>query len=98
MRLRASVPLALLGLVELACTDRQRGHESKNEVSPAYSTATLLQASRGGDKLAEEDKPKHPKYVPAFRYARDIIGGLNSWLVGWIGWNMVLDTPYRQWW
>ena len=46
----------------------------------------------GYDWAPEEDKPLHPKYVPAFRYARDIIGGLNSWLVGWIDWNMVLDT------
>jgi glucosylceramidase len=41
---------------------------------------------------AEADKPLHPQYVPTHRYARDIIGGLNSWLVGWIDWNMVLDT------
>lgn len=40
---------------------------------------------------AEEDRYKHPKYVPVYRYARDIIGGLNSWLTGWIDWNMVLD-------
>jgi glucosylceramidase len=40
----------------------------------------------------EEDKPKHPMYVPVYRYARDIIGGLNSWLVGWVDWNIVLDT------
>jgi glucosylceramidase len=46
----------------------------------------------GYDWAPEEDKPLHPKYVPTFRYARDIIGGLNSWLVGWIDWNMVLDT------
>jgi glucosylceramidase len=46
----------------------------------------------GYDWAPEEDKPLHPKYAPAFRYARDIIGGLNSWLVGWIDWNMVLDT------
>ena len=46
----------------------------------------------GYDWAPQEDKRLHPKYVPAFRYARDIIGGLNSWLVGWIDWNMVLDT------
>ena len=46
----------------------------------------------GYDWAPEEDKPLHPKYAPTFRYARDIIGGLNSWLVGWIDWNMVLDT------
>jgi len=46
----------------------------------------------GYDWAPEEDKYLHPMYVPAYRYARDIIGGLNSWLVGWIDWNMVLDT------
>ena len=46
----------------------------------------------GYDWAPDEDKHLHPKYAPAFRYARDIIGGLNSWLVGWIDWNMVLDT------
>ena len=45
----------------------------------------------GFDWAPEKDKPLHPQYVPAFRYARDIIGGLNSWLEGWIDWNMVLD-------
>ncbi|MEJ2545176.1 MAG: glycoside hydrolase family 30 beta sandwich domain-containing protein, partial [Calditrichaceae bacterium] len=29
---------------------------------------------------------------PVYRYARDIIGGLNSWLTGWVDWNLVLDT------
>jgi glucosylceramidase len=46
----------------------------------------------GWDWAPEEDKHLHPKYVPAFRYARDIIGGLNSWFAGWIDWNMVLNT------
>ena len=41
---------------------------------------------------AEEDKYLHPKYAPVYRYARDIIGGLNSWLIGWIDWNIVLNT------
>ena len=45
----------------------------------------------GWDWASEEDKPMHPKYVPAFRYARDIIGCLNNWVEGWIDWNMVLD-------
>ena len=40
---------------------------------------------------AEEDRHLHPKYVPVYRYARDIIGGLNSWLTGWVDWNIVLD-------
>ena len=39
----------------------------------------------------EKDKPLHPKYVPVYRYARDIIGCLNNWVDGWIDWNMVLD-------
>lgn len=36
-------------------------------------------------------KHLHPKYVPVFRYANDIIGCLNHWVNGWIDWNMVLD-------
>jgi glucosylceramidase len=40
----------------------------------------------------EEVKQRHPKYVPVYRYARDIIGGLNCWLTGWVDWNIVLDT------
>ena len=39
----------------------------------------------------EELKPDHPKYVPVYRYARDIIGCLNNWVDGWVDWNMVLD-------
>ncbi len=39
-----------------------------------------------------ENKHLHPKYVPVYRYARDIIGCLNSWVTGWVDWNMVLDT------
>ncbi len=45
----------------------------------------------GYDWAAEEDRHLHPKYVPVYRYARDIIGGLNSYLTGWIDWNIVLD-------
>ncbi len=45
----------------------------------------------GWDWAAEEDKKYHPKYVPVYRYARDIIGCLNSWVDGWVDWNMVLD-------
>jgi glucosylceramidase len=40
----------------------------------------------------EKDKHLHPKYVPVYRYARDIIGCLNNWVDGWVDWNMVLDT------
>ena len=46
----------------------------------------------GWDWAPEDQKYLHPKYVPVYRYARDIIGCLNSWVDGWIDWNMVLDT------
>lgn len=46
----------------------------------------------GWDWASEENKANHPKYVPVYRYARDIIGCLNSSVEGWIDWNMVLDT------
>ncbi len=39
----------------------------------------------------EETKADHPKYAPVYRYARDLIGGLNHWMSGWIDWNIVLD-------
>ncbi len=45
----------------------------------------------GWDWAPESDKYLHPKYVPVYRYARDIIGCLNNWVDGWIDWNMVLD-------
>jgi len=45
----------------------------------------------GWDWAPEDQKYLHPKYVPVFRYARDLIGCLNSWVDGWIDWNMVLD-------
>jgi glucosylceramidase len=34
----------------------------------------------------------HPAYEPLYRYARDIITGLNHWYVGWIDWNVALDS------
>lgn len=40
----------------------------------------------------EKDKPAHPPYRAFYRYTRDLIGGLNHNLVGWIDWNMVLNT------
>ncbi len=46
----------------------------------------------GWDWAAEEEKYLHPKYVPTYRYARDIIGCLNNYVDGWVDWNMVLDT------
>jgi len=45
----------------------------------------------GWDWAPEEEKHLHPKYVPVYRYARDIIGCLNNWVDGWVDWNMVLD-------
>lgn len=45
----------------------------------------------GFDWREESKKYLHPKYAPANRYARDIIGCLNNWVDGWIDWNMVLD-------
>ncbi len=46
----------------------------------------------GYDWREEGKKYLHPKYAPANRYARDIIGCLNNWVDGWVDWNMVLDT------
>ena len=45
----------------------------------------------GWDWAPDDQKHLHPKYVPVYRYARDIIGCLNNWVDGWIDWNMVLD-------
>lgn len=45
----------------------------------------------GWDWAPDNQKHLHPKYVPVFRYARDLIGCLNSWVDGWIDWNLVLD-------
>jgi glucosylceramidase len=45
----------------------------------------------GWDWAPEHKKHLHPKYIPAHRYARDIIGCLNNWVDGWVDWNMVLD-------
>ena len=45
----------------------------------------------GYDWREASKKYLHPKYAPANRYARDIIGCLNNWVDGWVDWNMVLD-------
>ncbi len=45
----------------------------------------------GWDWAPEDQKYLHPKYVPVYRYARDIIGCLNNHVDGWIDWNMVLN-------
>ena len=41
--------------------------------------------------LLKKTKKDHPKYVPVYRYARDMIGCLNNWVEGWVDWNMVLN-------
>jgi len=40
---------------------------------------------------SEAERVHHPPYRPFHRYVRDLIGGLNHGLVGWIDWNMVLN-------
>jgi glucosylceramidase len=45
----------------------------------------------GWEWAPENQKHLHPKYVPVYRYARDIIGCLNHGVDGWVDWNMVLD-------
>lgn len=45
----------------------------------------------GWDWAPDHLKKDHPKYVPVYRYSRDIIGCLNNWVDGWVDWNMVLD-------
>ena len=39
-----------------------------------------------------EHKKDHPPYRAFYRYTRDLIGGLNHNLVGWVDWNMALNT------
>jgi glucosylceramidase len=41
---------------------------------------------------SDELKPNHPPYRPFYRYARDLIGGFNHHLSGWIDWNLLLNT------
>ncbi|MCX6266368.1 MAG: glycoside hydrolase family 30 protein [Bacteroidetes bacterium] len=45
----------------------------------------------GWDWAPADQKKLHPKYVPVYRYARDMIGCMNNWVDGWVDWNMVLD-------
>ena len=45
----------------------------------------------GFDWAPKEDQHLHPKYVPVYRYVRDIIGCLNHSVSGWIDWNMILN-------
>ena len=69
-----------------ACVDAQVP-EWKNDAWYWSKEAT----DWGWDWAPESDKHMHPKYVPVYRYARDIIGCLNNWVDGWVDWNMVLD-------
>ena len=41
---------------------------------------------------AEENKHRHPPYRPFYRYARDLVEGFNHHFVGWIDWNLILNT------
>ena len=51
------------------------------------------EATDWGKFWAPPDKKKdHPPYRPFYRYTRDLIGGLNAGMVGWIDWNMILNT------
>ncbi len=49
------------------------------------------EATDWGWDWAENPEVDHPKYAPAFRYARDLVGGFAHWIAGWIDWNVVLD-------
>ena len=49
------------------------------------------EATDWGWDWAPEPERDHPPYAPAFRYARDMVGGLGHWLAGWVDWNLVLD-------
>lgn len=46
----------------------------------------------GWDWAPAADKPRHPRYAPVHRYARDMIDGMNHWLAAWLDWNAVLDS------
>jgi len=41
---------------------------------------------------SEDNKHRHPPYRPFYRYARDLITGLNHHLTAWIDWNLMLNT------
>lgn len=45
----------------------------------------------GNAGTSTTDQIDHPLYEPVYRYARDIIEGLNHWFVGWVDWNLVLS-------
>jgi glucosylceramidase len=47
-------------------------------------------ATDWGWDWAEDPEVDHPRYAAAFRYARDLVGGLSHWLSGWVDWNLAL--------
>ena len=49
------------------------------------------EATDWGWDWAPEREVDHPKYAPAFRYARDLVVGMNHWIAGWIDWNIALN-------
>lgn len=49
------------------------------------------EATDWGWDWAPNREVDHPKYAPAFRYARDLVVGMNHWLAGWVDWNIVLN-------
>ncbi len=49
------------------------------------------EATDWGWDWVEHPEVDHPPYAPAFRYARDLVGGLGHWLAAWVDWNLVLD-------
>ena len=48
-------------------------------------------ATDWGWDWAPDPEVDHPPYAAAFRYARDLVGGMSHWLAGWVDWNLVLD-------
>ena len=69
-----------------ACVDAEKPHWYEDEWYWSKEATDL-----GYDWAPENQKAEHPRYVPVYRYARDIIASLNNWVEGWVDWNMVLD-------
>ncbi len=69
-----------------ACVDSEVPHWQEDEWYWAEEATDW-----GWDWAPADEKSLHPKYVPVYRYARDIIGCMNNWVDGWVDWNMVLD-------
>jgi glucosylceramidase len=49
------------------------------------------EANDWGWDWAPNPEIDHPTYAPAFRYARDLVGGMAHHLSGWVDWNIALD-------